>query len=129
MAFICLFLGALIKFLILPLILDYFSIYIGDIGQYFITGILVGVARLALRGIVEDIFSEYLPQTTSMGGDGSYSSSSSPSSQIMTMDTNSPNPNQSSSSSSGQSFTSRGLKVVPSSEKLFPTGTQVAISD
>lgn len=77
MALTCLLSGVLIKFLILPLILDYFSINISDISKYFISGSLVGLVSLGLRGIIEEIFREHFPQTISMGCDGSYPSSSS----------------------------------------------------
>ena len=122
MALICLLLGVLIKFLILPLILDYFSINISDMSKYFISGSLVGLASLGLRGIIEEIFREHFPQTISMGCDGSYPSSSSPAgtSQIMTMDNNSPNPNQSSSSQSGQSGQSGSSGQSNSSSEHCP---------
>jgi hypothetical protein len=82
LAFISLLLGILFKFIILPYILALFSIDLTDMVKYIISGVLVTGIRLALRGILEEVFSEHFPL-------------------VMTMNTG--NPNQSSPPPSGQS--------------------------
>jgi hypothetical protein len=105
-AFLCFIIGFLFKFIILPLILAHFSIDISDMSKYIISGSFVAIVRLALRGILEEIFSEHFPQFMPMKmGDPnpnpSFPGSSQGGPQIMTMNTGSPN--QSSSPQSGQS--------------------------
>ena len=59
-------LAALFKFIILPVILDYISIDLTEIPQYIISGSLVIMIRLAVKGYLEVIISEHFPQYMTM---------------------------------------------------------------
>lgn len=101
-AFISILIGALLKFYLLPFTFAYLSLDPSNMQLYFISGGLVAVIRLALRGIIEAFFIEYLPETMSMNTGGSYPSSPTKTdpSTIMFMNDGRPNPNESSSSQS-----------------------------
>lgn len=101
-AFISILLGALLKFHLLPLTLTYLSVDPSNMQLYLISGGLVAVIRLALRGIIEAFFIEYLPEAMSKNTGGSYPScpTQTDPSTIMYMNDGRPNPNESSSSQS-----------------------------
>nr|YP_009867819.1 NADH dehydrogenase subunit 4 [Nemania diffusa]QKG05018.1 NADH dehydrogenase subunit 4 [Nemania diffusa] len=102
-AFISLFLGVIFKFIILPLIIEYFSLNLTDIVKYLLSGGFVIIIRLAFRGILEEMFSEHLPQ------------------HIMAMNTGDPNP-----SFPSQPGSSKGGSSQPGSSK--PGSSQVGTS-